>query len=80
MTDQTNAQPNKPTLGTRIKESIQRDPLHPTDDRGRMKMVMNNLILHIHPARVSKPALRFNYTFGLGGLLIQLHLGVLQKG
>lgn len=35
-------------------------------------MVMNNLVLHIHPTKVSKPALKFNYTFGLGGLLILL--------
>lgn len=55
-----------------IFKSIQRDPLPPNDDRGRMKVVMNNLILHVHPTRVSKPALRFNYTFGLGGLLILL--------
>ncbi|MGD8603631.1 MAG: cytochrome b N-terminal domain-containing protein [Anaerolineales bacterium] len=33
---------------------------------------MNNLILHIHPARVSKSALNFKYTFGLGGLLLLL--------
>jgi quinol-cytochrome oxidoreductase complex cytochrome b subunit len=37
-----------------------------------MKMVMNSLILHIHPSKVSKPALRFSYTFGLGGLLLLL--------
>jgi quinol-cytochrome oxidoreductase complex cytochrome b subunit len=33
---------------------------------------MNSLILHIHPSKVSKPALKFNYTFGLGGLLMLL--------
>lgn len=63
---------NKPTLPGRIRDSIQRDPLPPADDRGRMRLVMNNLVLHIHPSKVSKPALKFNYTFGLGGLLILL--------
>jgi quinol-cytochrome oxidoreductase complex cytochrome b subunit len=29
---------------------------------------MNNLILHIHPAQVPTRALRFTYTWGLGGL------------
>jgi quinol-cytochrome oxidoreductase complex cytochrome b subunit len=37
-----------------------------------MKMVMNSLVLHIHPSKVSKPALKFSYTFGLGGLLLLL--------
>lgn len=40
----------------------------PTDDRGRMRMVMNNLILHIHPTKVNIRTLRFTYTWGLGGL------------
>jgi len=57
---------------TRIRGSIQRGPLPPEDDRGRMKMVLDSLILHIHPPKVSRSALKFSYTFGLGGLLILL--------
>ena len=73
MTHQTSTPPEqKPPLLTRVRQSIQRDPLPPSDDRGRMRVVMNSLILHIHPAKVSKPALKFSYTFGLGGLLILL--------
>ncbi len=60
------------SLLTRVKESVLRDPLPPEDDRGRMRVVMNSLILHLHPAKVSKPALKFTYTFGLGGLLLLL--------
>lgn len=71
MTEQ-NQTPQKEPVLKRIFQSIQRDPLPPEDDRGRMRVVMNNLILHIHPAKVAKPALKFNYTFGLGGLLILL--------
>ncbi|GAB4471361.1 MAG: hypothetical protein Kow00124_08340 [Anaerolineae bacterium] len=37
-----------------------------------MRVVMNNLILHLHPAKVAAPTLKFTYTFGLGGLLILL--------
>jgi quinol-cytochrome oxidoreductase complex cytochrome b subunit len=59
-------------LLTRIRSSIQRGPLAPEDDRGRMKIVLDNLILHIHPPKVSRPALKLSYTFGLGGLLILL--------
>lgn len=65
-------QDTKAPFLTRLYQSIQRDPLPPQDDRSRMRLVMNNLILHIHPARVSKSSLKFNYTFGLGGLLLML--------
>jgi quinol-cytochrome oxidoreductase complex cytochrome b subunit len=60
------------TLVKRVVTSIQRDPLPPSDDRERMKVVMNSLVLHIHPSKVSQPALKFTYTFGLGGLLLLL--------
>jgi len=38
------------------------------DDRSRMRAVANNLILHLHPTKVPAPALRWSYTWGLGGL------------
>ncbi|HBY07086.1 MAG TPA: hypothetical protein DEH22_04610, partial [Chloroflexi bacterium] len=62
----------KPSLTNRVRESVLRGPLSPSDDRERMKMVMNSLVLHIHPSKVARPALKFNYTFGLGGLLLLL--------
>lgn len=64
--------PKKEPLLKRVFNSIQRDPLNPDDDRGRMRMVMNNLILHIHPTKTPKASLKFTYTFGLGGLLLLL--------
>ena len=72
MTDRKTPTEPKPTLITRVRQSIQRGPLAPSDDRGRMRMVMNSLVLHIHPSKVSRPALKFSYTFGLGGLLLLL--------
>ena len=39
-----------------------------SDDRSRMRAVANNLILHIHPTKVPAPALRWSYTWGLGGI------------
>jgi quinol-cytochrome oxidoreductase complex cytochrome b subunit len=38
------------------------------DDRSRMRAVANNLILHLHPTKVPAPALRWSYTWGLGGI------------
>ena len=63
---------NTPTILGRVRRSIQRDPMVSNNDRDRMRLVMNSLILHIHPSKVSRSALNFNYTFGLGGLLILL--------
>jgi quinol-cytochrome oxidoreductase complex cytochrome b subunit len=40
----------------------------PEDDRGRMRRVMDSLILHLHPAKVPVSTLRWTYTWGLGGL------------
>lgn len=63
---------NKPPVMTRLRDSVLRGPLSPSDDRERMRMVMDSLVLHIHPSKVSRPALKFSYTFGLGGLLLLL--------
>lgn len=64
--------PRPEDLKQRVWESIQRDELPPQDDRGRMRVVMNNLVLHLHPSKVAKPTLKFTYTWGLGGLAILL--------
>ena len=73
MTEEKEIQsPEKEPMLKRIYSSIQREPLLPEDDRGRMRTVMNSLILHIHPTKTPKAALKFNYTFGLGGLLLLL--------
>ncbi len=43
-------------------------PKENDDDRGRMRTVLNSLILHLHPTKVVKPSLSLTYTWGLGGL------------
>ena len=47
--------------------SLFRQP-YPTDERSRAMAVMNNVFLHIHPVRVRQHAVKFAYTFCLGGL------------
>ncbi len=42
--------------------------------RSRVGATANNLILHLHPHRVPAGALRFSYTWGLGGLSAVLAL------
>lgn len=41
-------------------------------DRSHLRTVANNLALHLHPPRVPAAALRFSYTWGLGGISILL--------
>jgi quinol-cytochrome oxidoreductase complex cytochrome b subunit len=43
-----------------------------------MRAVANNLILHLHPTKVPAAALRWSYTWGLGGIsaLLALLLGI----
>jgi quinol-cytochrome oxidoreductase complex cytochrome b subunit len=64
--------PRPDSLPERVRQSIRRDEFPLADDRSRMKAVMNNLVLHIHPSKVAKPTLKFTYTWGLGGLAILL--------
>jgi quinol-cytochrome oxidoreductase complex cytochrome b subunit len=59
---------NQPSsMFERLRMALGPQPL-PTDDRGRMRMVLDNLVLHLHPAKVPARALSWTYTWGLGGL------------
>ncbi len=51
----------------RVWRSAVREPFT-GDRRSRLRIVMNNLILHLHPAQVPVRTLRFTYSWGLGGL------------
>jgi quinol-cytochrome oxidoreductase complex cytochrome b subunit len=50
-----------------VWRSLFRQP-YPRDERSRAYAVMNNVFLHLHPVRVRQHAVRFAYTFCLGGL------------
>ncbi len=59
------------------KKLIYTSKTHP-DDRSRMRAVANNLVLHLHPTKVPAAALRWSYTWGLGGIsaLLAILLGI----
>lgn len=61
------------SLLSRIWKALAPSPM-PDDDRGRMRMVVDNLILHLHPTKVPVSTLRWTYTWGLGGLSALLML------
>ena len=59
--------------------SLFRQP-YPTDERSRAMAVMNNVFLHLHPVRVRQHAVKFAYTFCLGGLSFFLFLVLTVTG
>ena len=76
------------TLFERVDQSIRRSPVwrsifrnpYPDDERSRAYAVMNNVFLHLHPVRVRQHAVRFAYTFCLGGLSFFLFLVLTVTG
>jgi quinol-cytochrome oxidoreductase complex cytochrome b subunit len=62
-----------------VWRSIFRQP-YPNDERSRAYAVMNNVFLHIHPVRVRQHAVKFAYTFCLGGLSFFLFLVLTVTG
>jgi quinol-cytochrome oxidoreductase complex cytochrome b subunit len=56
------------TTTTRWWQRILAPERSPSDERSRAAQVANNLVLHLHPVHVPAQALRFTYTWGLGGI------------
>jgi quinol---cytochrome c reductase cytochrome b subunit, bacillus type len=59
--------------------SLFRQP-YPSTSRTRALAVMNNVFLHLHPVRVKKHAIRYTYTFCLGGISFFLFLALTVTG
>jgi quinol-cytochrome oxidoreductase complex cytochrome b subunit len=74
--EKTNHQPN---LIERVRRSIWREPM-PNNERGRIRQVLNDLILHLHATKVPVRALKLTYSFGLGGLAILSFLVLIVTG
>ena len=62
-----------------VWRSLFRQP-YPNDERSRAYAVMNNVFLHLHPVRVRQHAVKFAYTFCLGGLSFFLFLVLTVTG
>jgi quinol-cytochrome oxidoreductase complex cytochrome b subunit len=62
-----------------LYRSLFRQP-YPTTSRTRALAVMNNVFLHLHPVRVKKHAVRYTYTFCLGGVSFFLFLVLTVTG
>src|SRR5512139_916732 len=75
----SNPQPGS-TLLHRIWSSIFRGPVAPRDDRERKLMVVESLILHLHPSTLPEKTLQFTLTWGLGGMAAVLLLVLIVTG
>lgn len=67
-------------LPRRFLGSIFRGPLVPRDDRERKLMVLESLVLHLHPSTVPEKTLRLSLTWGLGGMAALLMLVLMVTG
>ncbi|MCX6028111.1 MAG: cytochrome b N-terminal domain-containing protein [Chloroflexi bacterium] len=65
------ADPGPSTFLGRVRASLAPTGL-PSDDRGRMRLVVDSLVLHLHPTKVNTRSLSLTYTWGLGGLSAML--------
>ena len=68
----------------RFVRSIFPTPLMPRTEKDRRRYLLKNLVLHFRPATVPEKTLRFNLSFGLGGMaavlvLLQFATGLLLK-
>lgn len=64
----------------RIWRSFAIAPLVPEDDRERRRIVLNTLILHLHPPTVPAATIRYTHTWGLGGMGLVLFLLLASTG
>ncbi|HEV2341688.1 MAG TPA: cytochrome b N-terminal domain-containing protein [Candidatus Acidoferrales bacterium] len=53
---------------------------HNEEPRNRALSTLNNLFLHIHPAKVNRDATRYSYTWGMGGITFYLFIVLIFTG
>jgi len=84
----------KTDIPTKAKEQIDglKDPTktqvytsifrHKHDDtpRNRALGVLSNVFLHLHPAKINRDAVRYSYTWGMGGITFYLFIVLTYTG
>jgi cytochrome b6 len=53
---------------------------HDDSERARALGVLTNVFFHLHPAKVNRDAVRYNYTWGMGGITFYLFLVLTLTG
>jgi quinol-cytochrome oxidoreductase complex cytochrome b subunit len=52
----------------RIKKSIYNGTINPKSEPEKIALALRSLILHLHPTKINDKVIKFNHTFGLGGM------------
>src|SRR5256886_1804473 len=59
---------------TQVWKSIFRVSHERSDPRNRSLAVLSNVFLHLHPAKINRDAVRYQYTWGMGGITFYLFI------
>jgi cytochrome b6 len=59
---------------TQLWKSIFRVSHDRSDPRNRSLAVLSNVFLHLHPAKINRDAVRYQYTWGMGGITFYLFI------
>ena len=58
---------------TRLYKSIYRND-YPDTPRNQVLVILNSMVLHLHPVKIPKKQVRYTFTFGLGGTSLLMFL------
>src|SRR5215831_1478949 len=59
---------------TQLWKSIFRVSHERSDPRNRSLAILSNVFLHLHPAKINRDAVRYQYTWGMGGITFYLFI------
>jgi len=72
-------EPLKEPQKTSLYKSIFRVK-HDESERSRALGVLSNVFLHLHPAKINRDAVRYSYTWGMGGITFYLFIVLTLTG
>ena len=72
-------EPLKAPQKTQLYKSIFRVK-HDDSERSRALGVLSNVFLHLHPAKINRDAVRYSYTWGMGGITFYLFIVLTLTG
>ena len=53
---------------------------HDETPRSRALGVLSNVFLHLHPAKINRDAVAYNYTWGMGGMTFYVYITLVFTG
>src|SRR5438046_10505697 len=65
---------------TQVWKSIFRVSHERSDPRNRSLAILSNVFLHLHSAKINRDAVRYQYTWGMGGITFYLFIVLTLTG